>query len=118
MRLLQGFAVASLVVVIGAGAAPTRASAAPLSTPSLTLNDESAWRVGVMVGAGSSGTPSGFMIEWMMKSDYDVYGWGSSGYIPPGYNYCLFDGVPSFNLTPGISSFLLGAGQSVRVVLG
>jgi len=118
MRLLQGFAVAGLIAVIAGMGAPTRAAAALLDTPSLAVSDASPWRVGIDVHAGLSGTPSGFTIEWMTKSDYDAFGWPSGGYIPPGYNYCLFDGVPSFNLTPGISNFLLGSGQTARVVLG
>ncbi len=118
MRLLQGFAVASLIAVIAGATATTRASAAALDTPSLAVVDQSAWRVGIDVSAGLTGTPSGFTIEWMTKSDYDLYGWGSSGYTPPGFNYCLFDGVPTFNVTAGVSSFLLTSGQTVRVVLG
>jgi hypothetical protein len=70
------------------------------------------------VTAGPSGAPAGFYIDWMKKSDYDALGGWPSDNGTPGYAYCVFDGVPTLNMTSGVESFNLAPGQSVRVVLG
>jgi hypothetical protein len=117
MRLLQSLAVACLLVAGAATFAPTQAAAATLDTPRVTFLDNSPAYIKLMVTAGPSGTPYGFTVEWMSKSDFDLYGWPTD-YMPPSFNYCTFDGVPSFNVTPGVADFLLGPNVGAKVVLG
>jgi hypothetical protein len=119
MRLLQGFALAGLMGIAVMVAPVRHASAAVLNTPALTETGVSPWRVEMQVTAGASGTPQGFTIQWMKKADFDAAGgWPLSGYFPPGFNYCLFDGVPTWIVTPGVSDFLLGSNVGARVMLG
>ncbi len=117
MRLLQGLASAALLAGIVVASVPAPVSAATLNTPTVQFMDNSPAYIKLWVTAGASGAPNGFTIEWMPKADYDAYGWPTS-YIPPGFNYCTFDGVPSFNVTPGVADFLLGSGVGAKVVLG
>src|SRR5262249_11353573 len=44
------------------------------STPSLSVVKSSRASVTLQVTAGATGAPSGFTVEWMLKSDYDAYG--------------------------------------------
>ena len=118
MRLVQSLASAALLAGIVATSMPPPASAAILDTPSVTFLDNSPSYIKLMVTAGPSGAPSGFTVEWMPKADFDTYGWPTDYYTPPGFNYCTFDGVPSFNLTPGVPNFLLGGNVGAKVVLG
>ena len=106
MRLLQGFALAGLMGIAMLVAPARHASAAVLNTPALTETGISPWRVEMQVTAGASGAPQGFTIQWMKKSDFD------------GFNYCLFDGVPSWIVTAGVNDFLLDSNQGARVMLG
>ena len=116
MRLLKGFAVAGVLDL--AVAVPTVASAVvTLDTPGITVVVNGPSYIALQVLSGASGAPNGFTVEWMPKADYDLYGWGG-GYAPPGFNYCTFNGVPTLNVTPGVSSFMLAANTGVRVVLG
>ncbi len=74
-------------------------------------------RVGVWmhIQAGPSGTPGGFTVEWMKKSDFDQLGGWPTSY-GPGYYYCTFDGVPTAN--PSTGTFLLGPNGAIDVELG
>ena len=117
MRLVRSFAVAMLMGALISASAPAPSGAIALDTPNATFLDNSPSYISLMVTAGPSGTPNGFTIEWMPKADFDAYGWPTD-YPPPGFNYCTFDGAPSFNLTPGVSDFLLGANTGAEVVLG
>ena len=117
MRLLQGFAGAMLLGAMVV--APMSASAqVTLDTPGIAVTDNAPSYVAFMVTAGPSGAPFGFTVEWMPKADYDLYGWPEDGYPTPGFNYCTFDGAPSFRLTPGVADFLLGAHVGANVYLG
>jgi hypothetical protein len=106
-----------LMGALVSAAAPAPGGAITLDTPNATFLDNSPSYISLMVTAGPSGTPNGFTVEWMPKSDFDVWGWPTD-YTPPGFNYCTFDGAPSFNLTPGVSDFLLGANAGAEIVLG
>jgi len=117
MRLLQSIAVAVLLGTVAAASTPAPAAAATLDTPAVAFLRNSPSYIALQVTAGASGTPNGFTVEWMPKSDYDTYGWPTE-YTPPGFNYCTFDGVPSFNLTPGVTDFLLAGNVGAKVVLG
>jgi hypothetical protein len=96
---------------------PAPATAVNLDTPNAAFLDNSPSYISLMVTAGASGAPHGFTVEWMPKADFDAWGWPTD-YTPPGFNYCTFDGVPSFNLTPGVADFLLGSSEGAEVVLG
>ena len=115
MKLLQGFALALTLGAVVAMAAP--AAAVDLDTPSMTFQTNSPSYVELTIQAGLSGTPNGFTVEWMSKSDYDANGWPTD-YLAPGYRYCTFNGVPSFIVTPGIADFLLGSNATVRIRIG
>ena len=117
MSMLRSIAVAGSVVALVAVAATSPVASAVLDTPSLAVTDNSAWRIGIRVTAGVSGAPNGFTIDWMTKAAFDQYGWPTD-YIPPGFNYCSFNGIPTFNLTSGVLDYLLGSSEGVRVVLG
>jgi len=114
---LRRFALAGLVGSMVAFSMPAPTQAIVLDTPSVQMVDSSPWYIGLQVTAGATGAPIGFTIEWMPKSDYDQFGWPTS-YIPPGFNYCTFNGVPTFHVTTGVGDFLLESGQAVKVVLG
>ncbi len=117
MRLLQGFAVAALLAI--AIVAPQPASAqATLDTPGIAVTDNSASYIAFLVTAGASGAPYGFTVEWMPLADYNLTGWPVDGYPVPGFNYCTFDGQPTFRVTPGVFDFLLGANTGARIYLG
>lgn len=117
MRLLKGFAVVALLAA--AIVAPPLASAqVTLETPSIAVTDNSASYIAFLVTAGTQGAPFGFTVEWMPQADYNLYGWPEDGYPTPGFNYCTFDGQPTFRITPGVSDFLLGAHVGANVYLG
>jgi hypothetical protein len=64
----------------------------------------------VTVTAGDGGAPTGFTIEWETLADYNTFGWNP--------------GCPSFcsgdfrGQIPDCNMYILGAGQSVTVVIG
>src|SRR5262249_25014769 len=110
-------AVPFLAAALLAFAAHGARAATALDTPTTSLVETAQSYIALNVTAGASGAPAGFTIEWMKKSDYDVYGWPAD-YSLPGYEWCTFDGVPTFNRTSGVSSYDLAPGQTIRVVLG
>jgi len=81
------------------------------STPSLSFVKSSRASVTVQVTAGATGAPSGFTVEWMLKSDYDAYGWD------PVYGeyYCYCWGTPTWNMG---AAFTLPANGSHQIELG
>ena len=118
MKLLQGLAVATLLGMCVTASTPARSAAATLDTPAVQFLRNSPAYISLQVKAGATGAPNGFTVEWMPKSDFDITGWPAAGYPTPGFNYCTFDGVPSFNLTPGVPNFLLAPNTGAKVVLG
>lgn len=117
MRLLQSFAVAALLAAVVVVPMPAAAQAT-LDTPSIVVTDNSASYISFDVTAGTSGAPFGFTVEWMPRADFDLYGWPADGYPVPGFNYCTFDGVPTFRVTPGVVDFLLPAHTAAGIYLG
>jgi hypothetical protein len=98
------------VVFLGLIALPAHA-VAPYSTPSLSVVKASRASVTLQVTAGQSGAPSGFTVEWMRKSDYDIYGWDPIY----GEYYCYCWGTPTWNMG---ASFVLPANGSHVIELG
>jgi hypothetical protein len=81
------------------------------STPSISVVKSSRASVTVQVTAGQTGAPSGFTVEWMLKSDYDIYGWDPIY----GEYYCYCWGTPTWNMG---ASFALQSNASHLVELG
>jgi hypothetical protein len=77
--------------------------------------DEGLYRITLKVTAGSTGTPAGFTVQWMKKSDYDALGgWASEG--DPRLKYCQCYGPYVLNKWAG--SAIMGAGESSYLQLG
>src|SRR5262249_57272264 len=80
---------------------------APCDTPSITTTDLGLFRIRLDVHAGGSGTPEGFLIQWMTKAEYDLIGgWPAYDYDPRAAN-CQFFGTPTLNVDPRSSTFVL-----------
>jgi hypothetical protein len=62
------------------------------------------------VTAGDGGAPTGFTIQWETLADYNSHGWN-----PGGASFCTADFRGQI---PDCSMYILGAGQSVTVVIG
>jgi hypothetical protein len=103
--------VAAAMLFVTAGSAFAQA----LDTPSLTLNRAGFFRIDLDVHAGASGTPNGFVIQWMTKAEFDEYGWPSSEYDAA---TCDFTGTPTLNTDSRSSSFLLGSNGAIQVQMG
>lgn len=103
-----------------AGGAPTPALAqGDYDTPTLTLGVTGLARQTITVTAGTTGTPSGFTLWWMKKSDFLANNseWWIYGY--PTQGEASFAGAPSLNVFPGeASSFALGPNESITVEIG
>src|SRR5262249_1429879 len=46
-------------------------AAAPYAPPSLSVVDKGLFRITLGITAGANGSPAGFTMQWMKKSDYD-----------------------------------------------
>ena len=111
-RVLRG-AVATLML---AAMAPL-AHAQALDTPTLTHTGGGFFRIDLDVQAGASGTPHGFVIQWMSRADYDAYGFSDleNDYYAA---YCEFNGTPTLNVDQRSESFLLGPSGVHSVQMG
>jgi len=105
LRRFAALAVLGLLIALPAHATPK------YSTPSISVVTSSRASVTVQVTAGATGAPSGFTVEWMRKSDYDIYGWDPIY----GEYYCYCWGTPSWNMG---SAFALQANASHLIELG
>ncbi len=112
VRVLRGV-LASLLVAVAV--APAFAQA--LDTPTLAQTGGGFFRIDLDVQAGTSGAPNGFAVQWMLKSDYEDYGWPGSNYDPLAA-YCEFTGDPTLNTDVRSGSFLLGSDGIIRVEMG
>lgn len=116
MAPMRSCAIAVLSLVL-AGAGAT-AFAATLDTPTVAVTSASRASIHLDVQAGASGAPGGFSVEWMTQADYvRLGGWPADPYDPSLY-VCDFDGVPTINVTPGLTSFQLTPGQTANVEMG
>lgn len=81
-----------------------------LGTPVLGCADRSQASITIQFTAGTYGAPNGFSLQWMKKSDFDLYGW------PSGTSGLLCDA--GFSGSANLSRYNLAAGESVTVVVG
>lgn len=115
MRLASSFAAtAAFVLVCVAGSA----QASTLDPPLLDVVSADRSSITLNVEAGPSGTPGGFVLEWMSLADYQAYGGWPADPVNPDAPDANLLGIPTLNTTPGVTSFRLEPGQSVRVVAG
>lgn len=97
---------------------PVVASAA-LDTPSVSLVQRGHGKLVLDVTAGPSGTPDGFAMYWMTRTDYEDYGSVWPDLITyPGLNWAFFTGTPTLNTFGQYTTFKLGSNQTIRVELG
>jgi hypothetical protein len=88
-----------------------------LDTPILTVIETSRSSVTLKVQAGGSGAPSGFSLQWMKRSDYLARGaWGTSPL--EGVSTSNFYGSPTYNTTPGVTSYALPSNGFQNVEAG
>ena len=89
---------------------------APLDAPSASLLSSDRTSITLRVQAGPSGAPAGFIVEWLPADQYRALGgWPASGGLVRSSD---FTGEPTLNVTPGVESYQLGAGQAADVVIG
>jgi len=93
------------------------AFAQALDPPSLKVNRAGFFRIDLDVTAGASGAPNGFVIQWMKKGDYDIYGFPADEFNPIAI-VCDFTGSPTLNVDSRSSSFDLAAGGVIQVQMG
>jgi len=110
-RLLVFFLGLSLVIgMVGVAAAQTR-----YAPPSLSMVDQGLFRITLGITAGANGSPAGFTIQWMKKTDYDALGgWAAAG--DPRLKYCNCYGPYVLNDWAG--SAIMGPGETSYLQLG
>ena len=112
------FATVATLAFAGGASAPVLAQG-DFDTPTLTLGVTGLARQTVTVTAGPSGTPSGFTIWWMKKSDFIANGSQWWLYGDPMQGEAVFTGTPTLNVFAGdASSFALGPNESITVEIG
>jgi hypothetical protein len=106
--LLIGLTLA--VCLVGVAAAQTR-----YAPPTLSKVDEGLFRITLGITAGANGSPAGFTVQWMKKSDYDALGgWAADG--DPRLKYCQCYGPYVLNQWAG--SAIMGPGETSYLQLG
>ena len=84
----------------------TSAFAQALDTPSISQTGGGFFRIDIDVHAGATGAPHGFVVQWMTKSNYDLFGFPADEYDPRAA-YCDFIGTPTLNTDGRSASYLL-----------
>ncbi len=89
-----------------------------LDAPTLTLQAEGFFKIRITVTAGPSGTPGGFTLWWMKRSDFDGNGgWYLNGDLTQWESWFL--GEPTLNMFSGEpGTFLLGPNEAITVECG
>lgn len=113
MCLARWMRLAIVVTVLCGGAA--LAFAQTLDPPAASIGEVSRVGVWMHIQAGADGAPGGFTVEWMKKSDYDLFG-GWPTYADPSLLWCTFDGIPTRN--PSTGSFLLPPNGAIDLEMG
>ena len=86
----------------------TNAKKTALNTPTLACAGSTAASINLQVCVGTSGAPAGFSVQWMLKSEYNQFGWPGNSDDPANpTSFCKasFSGVPScsgYNLAANI----------------
>jgi hypothetical protein len=105
---------AVMMLLLPALAGPARS--ATYEAPSLSVVDAGLFQVTLRIKAGTSGAPSGFLVQWMDVDDFDrLGGWPQSS--DPTLVYCAYLGVPTLNLW-GATDFRLAPGAAAMVQPG
>ena len=115
MKARYMLALGSFVALVLACAAPARAQS--YDTPTLVLNRVGFYRIDLDVHAGGSGTPEGFVVQWMKKSDYLAWGWPTGEYSSRN-QACDFTGAPTLNIDARSGTFDLDASGQIQVQMG
>lgn len=111
-------ATAATLMLAGSAVAPAFAQG-DYDTPTLTLGVTGLAKQTVTVTAGPSGTPAGFTLWWMTRTDFIANGSQWWLYGDPRQGEASFTGSPSLNVFPGdASSFVLGPNQSITIEIG
>ena len=92
------------MLVLATGAATPAFAQGDLDTPTLVLGPTGLAKQTITVTAGPSGTPAGFTVWWMKKSDFIANNSEWWLYGDPSQGEAFFDGTPSLNLFPGDAS--------------
>ena len=112
------FATAAALLLAG-GAATSALAQGDYDTPTLQLGLTGLAKQTVTVAAGPSGTPAGFTVWWMKKSDFIANGSQGWLYGDARQGEAVFNGTPSLNRFPGDApSFLLGPNEHITLEIG
>jgi len=119
MRRGYGSLLALLVPLLALSIAPAPSHAqAPYDTPTITSVDQGFFRIRLQVQAGTSGTPEGFVVQWMTKADFDLIGgWPQYDYDPRQAN-CNFYGTPTMNVDPRSVTYQLSPSGVTTIEIG
>lgn len=116
-----GLVPATVALLLLVASVPSRAQTTPLDPPDLYCYEfYSDVLVLQICGGGWGGAPGGFVVDWQLQSDYELYGWPDGGAAPsPSFCEATFTG-PEYQLgmhecielqfgknpfdTPGVSS--------------
>lgn len=113
MRTTSSFAAAAALLLVMATAGP--ALAVTLDPPTVEVAAADRTSVTLGVSAGPSGAPGGFIVEFMRRADFLAHGqWPDEESLQD----CTFTGIPTLNVTPGVGSFRLDAGEYAGVSMG
>src|SRR5438132_8800577 len=93
-RWILPVAAAALAVTLVASASPARGASDPVS---IALGGTNPASLSLVVRAGGSGAPSGFVVEWMARSDFDRLGGWPADPGDPALHGCRFTGTPTLN---------------------
>jgi len=97
--------------------APLAHAQATYDTPTIVNKRSGLYRIDFDVTAGTSGTPNGFVVQWMRRDDFLLYGWPADEYGPYS-NSCDFTGTPWLTTEGTSPSYQLGAGQRIEIQMG
>lgn len=107
-----------LSLAIAAALALGATAAFAVDTPGLDIPSASRTSLTLEVSAGESGAPSGFTVEWMRGSDFDLLGGFPAEAGSPVVRSVRFVGSPTLNTVDGTRSYLLGSFGRATVEVG
>src|SRR5207248_1996268 len=85
--------------------------------PALRVTHVGYFRIDMDVQADYTGTPNGFIIQWMPKADFDQFGWPAD-LSDARAMHATFTGVPTLNPDPRSASFELAPEAAIQVQVG
>ncbi len=110
----------SSVLVLGASAlVASAAQATALDRPVLGSYAQGHAKIVVVVGAGESGAPAGFAVQWMRFSDFLAHGGQFPATPHASVREALFHGTPTLNTWDGaLTTFVIPSAASAAVEVG